>query len=184
MPWYKPPPAHDPCERGQVNQQCLVRRPVNQRLSSWESRGHSKSHWVRREFRRRRWHPTPELLPGKSHGQKSLVGCGPWGREESDMTEQLPFHFSLSCIEEGNGNPLQCSCLENPRDGGAWWAAVYGVAQSWTRLKRLSSKKGIWRTLRPTSGKTLLVNVCAMLKFTSRNALYQLQSTQHGRILF
>ena len=58
---------------------------------------------------------------------------------ESDTTEQLPFHFSLSCIGEGNGNPLQCSCLENPRDGGAWWAAIYGVAQSWTRLKRLSS---------------------------------------------
>ena len=55
------------------------------------------------------------------------------------MTERLPFHFSLSCIGEGNGNPLQCSCLENPRDGGAWWAAVYGVAQSQTRLKRLSS---------------------------------------------
>ena len=55
------------------------------------------------------------------------------------MTERLHFHFSLSCIGEGNGNPLQCSCLENPRDGGAWWAAVYGVAQSRTRLKWLSS---------------------------------------------
>ena len=55
------------------------------------------------------------------------------------MTEQLHFHFSLSCIGEGNGNPLQCSCLENPKDGGAWWAAVYGVAQSRTRLKQLSS---------------------------------------------
>ena len=55
------------------------------------------------------------------------------------MTERLHFHFSLSCIGEGNGNPLQCSCLENPRDGGAWWAAVYRVAQSWTRLKQLSS---------------------------------------------
>ena len=55
------------------------------------------------------------------------------------MTERLHFHFSLSCIGEGNGNPLQCSCLENPRDRGAWWAAVYGVAQSWTLLKRLSS---------------------------------------------
>ena len=55
------------------------------------------------------------------------------------MTERLPFHFSLSCIGEGNGNPLQYSCLENPRDGGAWWAAIYGVAQSRTRLKRLSS---------------------------------------------
>ena len=72
----------------------------------------------RQVFRRRQWHPTPVLLLGKSHGQRSLVGC----------------------IGEGNGNPLQCSCLENPRDGGAWWAAVvYGVAQSQTRLKWLSS---------------------------------------------
>ena len=68
----------------------------------------------------------------KSHGQRSLVGCSPWGREESDTTERLHFPFSLSCIGEGDGNPLQCSCLENPRDGGAWWAAVYGLAQSRT----------------------------------------------------
>ena len=88
---------------------------------------------------RRRWHPTPVLLPGKSHGWRSPVGCSPWGRSESDTTERLHFYFSPSCIGEGNGNPLQCSCLENPRDGGAWWAAVHGVAQSWTRLKRLSS---------------------------------------------
>ena len=67
------------------------------------------------------------------------MGCSPWGRKESNTTEWLPFHFSLSCIGEGKGNPLQCSCLENPRDGGAWWAAVYGVAQSRTWLKRLSS---------------------------------------------
>ena len=66
------------------------------------------------------------------------MGCSPWGREESDTTEPLPSHFSLSCIGEGNGNPLQCSCLENPRDTGAWWAAVSGVAQSRTRLKGLS----------------------------------------------
>ena len=79
------------------------------------------------------------LLPGKSRGQRSLVGCRPWGREKSDTTERLHSHFSLSCIGEGNGNPLQCSCLENPRDGEAWWAAVYRVAQSWTRLKQLSS---------------------------------------------
>ena len=57
------------------------------------------------------------------------------GRTESDMTKRLHFHFSLSCIGEGNGNPLQCSFLENPRDGEAWWAAVYGVTQSRTRLK-------------------------------------------------
>ena len=84
------------------------------------------------------WHPTPVLLPGKSHGWRSLVGCSPWGCEESDTTEQLHFDFSLSCIGEGNGNPLQYSCLENPRDGGAWWATVYGVAQNPTRLKQLS----------------------------------------------
>ena len=74
---------------------------------------------------------------------EELVGCSPWGLKESDTTEQLPFHFSLSLfisfIGEGNGNPLQCSCLENPREGGAWWAAVYGVAQSRTRLNQLSS---------------------------------------------
>ena len=89
--------------------------------------------------RRRQWHPTPVLLPRNSHGQRSLVGCSPWGREESDRTERLHFHFSLSCIGEGNGNPHKCSCLENPRDGGAWWAAVYGVTKSRTRLKWLSS---------------------------------------------
>ena len=88
---------------------------------------------------RRQWHPTSVLSPGKSHGRRSLAGCSPWEREESDTTERPHFHFSLSCIGEGNGNPLQCSCLENLRDGGAWWAAVCGVAQSWTRLKRLSS---------------------------------------------
>ena len=75
----------------------------------------------------------------KSNGRRSLVGCSPWGREQSDTTERLDFPFSLSCIGEGNGNPLQCSCLENPRDRRAWWAAVYGVAQSRTRLTRLSS---------------------------------------------
>ena len=89
-------------------------------------------HW------RRQWHHTPVLLPGKSHGWRSLVGCSPWGREELNTTERLYFDFSLSCMGEENGNPLQCSCLENPRDRGAWWAAVYGVAQSWTQLKRLS----------------------------------------------
>ena len=83
--------------------------------------------------------PPPVLFPGKSHGWRSLVGCSPWDREESDRTEQFHFHFSLSCIGEGNSNPLQSSCLENPRNGGAWLAAVYGVTQSWTRLKWVSS---------------------------------------------
>ena len=79
---------------------------------------------VMTNLRRRQWHPTPAFLPGKSHGRRSLVGCSPWGRWESGTTERLHFYFSLSCIGEGNGNPLQCSCLENPRDGGAWWAAI------------------------------------------------------------
>ena len=86
--------------------------------------------------RRRQWHPTPVLLPGKSHGWRSLVGCSPWGLEESDMTERLHFYFSLLCIREGNGNPLQYSCLEHPRDG---------VTQSRTRLKWLSSSSSSWK---------------------------------------
>ena len=94
-------------------------------------------------LQRRRWHPTPVFLPGKSHGRRSLVGCSPWSCEESDTTERLHFYFILSCIGEGNGNPLQCSCLENPRDRRAWWAAVYGVAQSRTRLKQLSSSSSM-----------------------------------------
>ena len=96
-------------------------------------------------FRRRQWHPTLVLLPGKSHGWRSLMRCSPWGRSESDTTEQLHFHFSLSCIGEGNGNPLQCSCLENPRGGGAWCAAVYRVARSRTWLKWLSSSSPLFQ---------------------------------------
>jgi len=107
---------------------------------------------------RRQWHPTPVLLLGKSHGRRSLVGCSPWGREESYTTAQIDFHFSLSCIGEGNGNPLQCSCLENPREGGAWWAAVYGVAQSHTRLKWLSS----------SSSSSILINIANNVKVDSK----------------
>ena len=119
-------------------------------------------------FRRRKWLPTPVLLPGKSHGWRSLVGCSPWGHEESDKTEWLHFHFSLACIGEGNGNPLQCSCLENPRDRGAWWAAVYGVAQSRTQLKRLSSSSSsVIPTLTITwtisSSLTLFINFILLL---------------------
>ena len=84
-----------------------------------------------------------------AHHSSTLAWKIPWMEEpgrlqsmgslESDTTEQLHFHFSLLCIGERNGNPLQCSCLENPRNGGAWWAAIYGVTQSRTRFKRLSS---------------------------------------------
>ena len=87
--------------------------------------------------------PYSSALAWKIHGRRSLVGCSPWGRKESDKTERLHFYFLLSCIGEGNGNPLQCSCLENPRDGGAWWAAVCGVAQSQIQLKQLSSSSSI-----------------------------------------
>ena len=119
--------------------------------------------WVLNKYQRRQWHPTPVLLTGKSHGRRSQEGCSPWGRWGLDMTERLHFHFSLSCIGEGNGNPLQCSCLENLRDGGAWWAAVYGVAQSPTQLKWLSSSssssssssKQIWLDKRKTQGSTV-----------------------------
>ena len=90
-------------------------------------------------LQRSQWQPIQVLLPGKSHGWRRLVGYSPWSHEELDMTEWLHFHFSLLCIGERNGNPLQCSCLENPRDRGAWWAAVYGVAQSRPRLNQLSS---------------------------------------------
>ena len=101
--------------------------------------------------RRRQWHPTPVLSPGKSHGRRSLVGCSPWGRWELDTTERLHFHFFLSCIGEGNGNPLQCSCLGNPRDRGAWWAAVYGVAQTWTPLSDFHSSLIVQLVKNPTA---------------------------------
>ena len=91
--------------------------------------------------------PTPVLLPGKSHGWRSLLGCNLLGHQESDATEWL--QFSLLCVWEGNGNPLKCSCLENPRDRGAWWAAVYGVTQSRTWLKWLSSSSRVgWQWVR------------------------------------
>ena len=115
---------------------CMKLEPI---IQSEVSQKEKHQYSILTHIWRKQWHPTPVLLPGKSHGQRSLVGCSPWGRKELDTTEWLHFPFSLSCIGEGNGNPLQCSCLENPRDRGAWWAAVYGVAQSRTRLKQLSS---------------------------------------------
>ena len=83
--------------------------------------------------------PHSSTLAWKIPWTKEPGGLQSMGPLRVGPTERLHFHFSPSCIGEGNGNPLQCSCLENPRDGGAWWAAVYGAAQSWTRLKQLSS---------------------------------------------
>ena len=111
-------------------------------------------------IQRRQWQPTPVLLSGESHGWKSLVDCSPWSRKELNTTGRLHFHFSLSCIGEGNGNPLQCSCLENPRDRGAWWAAIYGVAQSPTRLKWLSSSS--------SSSSQMTINLTKSFKFNNK----------------
>ena len=116
-------------------------------------------------FWRRWWHPTPVLLPGKFHGWRSLVGCSPWDRKESDTTEWLHFHFSLSYIGEGNGNPLQCSCLENSRDRGAWWATVYGVTQSRTRLKWFSSSS--------SSIQNLLLRMAVWYKINSNDIFHR-----------
>ena len=92
------------------------------------------------------------------------------------MTERLHFDFSLSCIGEGHGNPLQCSCLENPRDGGAWWAALYGVAQSQTQLKRLSSSSrrhqfSLWVGKIPWRGEWLLTPVFLLGEFYEQRSL-------------
>ena len=133
------------------------------------------SHYVSKW--RKQWHPTPVLLPVKSHGWRSLVGCSPWGREELGMTKWLHFHFSLSCIGEGNGNPLQCSCLENHRNGGAWWAAVYGVAQSQTGLKRLSSS--MW--VSASSLKTFLdICVCVCVCAHASHSVVSNSLRPHG----
>ena len=107
----------------------LVCRQENHLTWNVAYRRHSMNVWWRQ------WHPTPVLLPVEYHGRRSLVGCSSWGwRVSNDWMTSL----SLSCIGEGNGNSLQCSCLENPMDRGAWWAAVYGVEQCRTWLKRLS----------------------------------------------
>ena len=127
-----------------------------------------------RFWRRRQWHPTPVLLPGKSHGWRSLVGCSPWGHEELDTTEQLHFDFSLSCTGEGNGNPLQYSCLENPRDGGAWWAAIYGVAQSHTQLKQLSSSSSSSSTRKFPKGREKQRQSWAMDRNSRGSKAYEL----------
>ena len=126
---------------------------------------------------RRQWHPTPVFLPGKSHGWRSLVGYSPRGREESDMTERLHFHFSLSCTREGNGSPLQYSCLENPRDEGAWWAAVYGITQSWTWLMWLSSSSSMVESEEEL--KSLLMKVKEKSKKVGLNSTFRKLRSWH-----
>ena len=95
---------------------------------------HLSCTWLRRQ-----WHPTPVLLPGKSHGWRNLVGCSPWGRWGSDKTERLHFTFHFHALEKEMATHSSILPWRIPGTGGAWWTAVYGVAQSRTRLKRLSS---------------------------------------------
>ena len=122
----------------------LAKKTYRWLIGTWRDAQHwwllekckSRQQWynftpVRMAIRRRQWHPTPVLLPGKYHGWRSLVGCSPWGRSESDTTKRLHFHFSLSCIGEGSGNPLQYSCLGKPMDRGSWQTTVHGVAKRW-----------------------------------------------------
>ena len=122
--------------------------------------------------------PPPVLLPGKSHGQRSLVGCSPWGRYESDTTERLLFQFSLSCIGGGNGNPLQYSCLENSRDGGAWWAGLlsmgsHRIGHDWSdsAAAAASAYLRLWVFL-----LAILIPACASssLVFHMMNSVYKL----------
>ena len=139
--------------------------------------------------RRRQWQPTPVLLPGQAHGQRSPVGCSPWSHAESDTTEQLHFHLSLLCIGEGNGNPLHYSCMENPRDRGTWWAAVYGVAQSQTRLKWLSSSikyhwRLAWRDLALRWNSLLSNLVGHFLGGTDGYKNFQVHVTSHQLVRF
>ena len=97
-----------------------------------------------------------------------------------DTTERLHFHFSLSCIGEGNGSPLQCSCLENPRDGGAWWAAVYGVTQSRTRLKRLSSSSSRRKAFPITNKRAHTVAQILLTEIIPRFGLPSSQQFDNG----
>ena len=107
---------------------------------------------------RRQWHPTPVFLPGKSHGWRSLVSCSPWGREESDTTELLHLHFSLSCIGEGNGNPLQCSLLDNPRDGSLLGCRLWGRIESDT-TEATQQQQQIYTSIFKSRGITLSAKV-------------------------
>ena len=126
-------------------------------------------------YRRRRWHPTPVLLPGKSHGQRSLVSCSPWSRKELDTTERLHFHFSLSCIGEANGNPLQCSCLENPRDGSRVGCRLWGRRESDT-TEATQQQQQIYTVLLQVNSETgNLIQMDRRFKQTLLKKMYQRQ---------
>ena len=108
--------------------------------------------------------------------------CSPWGHWGLDRTERLHFHFSLSCIGGGNGNPLQCSCLENPRDRRAWWASVYGVTQSRTRLKWLSSSSSSnWKQTHFETSKFIFI--CISLQVWNINTLWKVVNRISPNIL-
>ena len=123
--------GHSPCVHKELDTTEHTRLPLTSLFLDREGNGTHSSTLV--------WRIPWTEEPGRLHS--------PWGCEKLDTTERLHFHFPLSRIGEGNGNPLQCSCLENPRDRGAWWAALYGVAQSWTLLRRLSSSGGYFLNL-------------------------------------
>ena len=137
---------------------------------------------------RRQWCPTPVLLPRKSHGGRSLVVWSPWGCEELDTAKRLLYDFSLSCIGEGNSNPLQCSCLENPRDGGAWWAAVSGVVQSWTQegpglrsarevpRAQLLRKKSFWGHLSTDCKQDANLFTCSIISSSMGSCLHGIRA--------
>ena len=108
-------------------------------------------HW------RRKWQPTPVFLPGESQGRWSLVGCSPWGHKESDTTEWLHF-LSIVPFGEENGNPLQCSCLENPMDWGAYWVTVHRVTKSRTQLSDFTL------TLVNMSNENIQYTICSFKK--------------------
>ena len=131
-------------------------------------------------IQRRQWHPTPVLLPGKSHGWRSLVGCSPWGCKELDMTEWLHFHFSLSCIGEGNGNPLHRSCLENPRDGGNPRGLLsmgsHRVGHDWSNLAGSKLCAEIRRFVSLINTKRLTII------FWARSKDWKMKAWRHGHL--
>ena len=142
-------------------------------MPRWETLLSSQNNRIYMIGRRRQWHPTPVFLPGESQGRGSLEGCSPWGRWGSDTTERLHFHFSLSRIGERNGNSLQCSCLENPRDGEPvglpslgsyrnghdWSDLAAAAAYDWRqqRINKVVKNYGLWFSRMKSSSDKLSI---------------------------